>query len=60
MVVESRSRDGSSPHRRSVVLSDSYGFFLLARVDDGVNLNPDDRALLPSTSVVESVSATYK
>lgn len=37
MVVESRSGDGSIPHRRSVVLSDSFGFFLLARVDDGVN-----------------------
>jgi hypothetical protein len=64
MVVESRSRDGSSPHRRSVVFSDSFGFFLLSRVDDEVNLNPDDRALLPSTSVstsvVQSVSATYK
>lgn len=50
--VKSRAWDGSSTHRGSIILSESLGFFLLTRVDNGVNLNSGDGApFLPSTSV---------
>jgi hypothetical protein len=39
-------RDGFNCHGRSIELSDNFGFFLLACINNRVNLNPGNGTLL--------------
>jgi hypothetical protein len=48
LVIKVGVRGGVNPHRRSIELGDNLGFFLLACINNGVNLNSSYGALLPS------------